>query len=110
MEGQADTYAGIAKFSASQRRGRIGRVPIGNPGKPFSRDSKHPVLFFGERVVGFVGVGHMRRQAFDFERGQPAQVLSERDGLIEDEAEAVQPGIDFHMYFRDDTGGKGRLR
>ena len=58
-------------------------MPVGNPGETFGRGPKDAVLLVRERVVGFVGVGHVGRQALDFDGRQYAEAFGKSDGGIE---------------------------
>lgn len=82
-------------------------MEVGNPGKTGCRRLEECVLVVGEGVVRFIGVRHVRREAFDFEVGKLAERFGERHGGLEFEAEAMEAGIDFDVDARVGLRSRG---
>ena len=109
MQGQTDAYARVAKFFPAEGRGRIRGVEVRDPWEPVDRRAEAGVLFVGEGIVGFIGIGHVCGEAFDFDTRKLTKRFREVHRRIECEAEAVKAGIDFHVNFRSDAGTAGRF-
>lgn len=104
MEGEAHADAVVAQPRAAQGSRRVRGVPVRDPGQPGGRFPEDGVLVVRERVVGFVGVGHVRGEAFDDEVRQRPQVFGERDRGVDFQAEAMEAGIDFDVDGGGDAG------
>ena len=75
-------------------------MAVPDPGEARGRRGEQCVLPFAKRVVRFVGVRHVRGQAFNHELRQFAKLFRQHYGLVRGDPKSVQARVDFDVDAR----------